>query len=241
MMRSFRVTGSLVGLCILLTGCSTMSLVSNASSTNPTKKFVKATPHNPAVKCLCVWQAAEGYDAQGKPCRGVAGQVFFFSAHSDLPVMVDGDVRVFVFDDQGSEADQIRPLSHLDIDRQAWNAQLTSTQFGPAYRLFVPYARPGRHQAQVGVRLRMTPDSGPAVFSDLSTIELAGSKPEKIEKSAESPTTAKVERALREQLGGDRQTASSGSRSPADAESQAVNRRAATTIATIRTTAGVGN
>lgn len=233
MMRSFRLTGSLVGLCILLTGCSTMGLVSNASSSNPTKKFVKATPQNPAVKCLCVWQTGEGYDAQGKPCRGVAGQVFFFSAHSDLPVMVDGDVRIFMFDDQGPEESQTKPLSQIDVDRQTWNAQLTSTQFGPAYRLFVPYARPGRHQAQLGVRLRMTPDNGPVVFSDMTTIELAGSKPEKPEKSAESPTTAKVERTLREHL--------VGNRSLADAESQVVDRRASTTIATIRTNAGVGN
>lgn len=222
----------------LLTGCATTGLASNAGAA---KKFVKATPQNPAVKCLCVWQTAEGYDAQGKPCRGVAGQVFFFNRDSAIPVMVDGDVRVFVFDDQGTEADQVKPLSQIDIDRQTWNAQLTSTQFGPAYRLFVPYVRPGRHQAQLGVRLRMTPDSGPVVFSDLSTIEFAGHKPEKAAKGDESPTTAKVEQALRERLADSQTASSSDGHQLADAQSQASKRPPSKTIATIRTTARTEN
>lgn len=236
--NALRLAVACVAFSGLLTGCATTGLVSNAS---PAKKFVKATPQNPAVKCLCVWQTAEGYDALGKPCRGVAGQVFFFNRDSDLPVIVDGNVRVFVFDDQGADADQSKPLSQLDIDRQTWNAQLTTTQFGPAYRLFVPYVRPGRHHAQLGLRLRMTPDSGPTVFSDLTTIELSGTKPEKAAPANESPTAAKVEQALRDRLADANQPDSSGDRPLVDSQKQAKVRRASTTIATIRTTARTEN
>jgi len=236
--NALRLAVACVALSGLLTGCTTTGLLSHAS---PAKKFVKATPQNPAVKCLCVWQTAEGYDPQGKPCRGVAGQVFFFNRDSDLPVIVDGNVRVFVFDDQGADADQSKPLSQLDIDRQAWNGQLTTTQFGPAYRLFVPYVRPGRHHAQVGLRLRMTPDSGPTVFSDMTTIDLSGSKPEKATSANESPTTAKVEQVLRNRLADSNQPASNGNRPLVNSENQAQGRRASTTIATIRTTAKTEN
>lgn len=235
---SVKLVAAFIALSGLLTGCATTGLVSNAA---PAKKFVKATPQNPAVKCLCVWQTAEGYDAQGKPCRGVAGQVFFFNRDSDLPVVVDGNVRIFVFDDQGADADQSKPLSQVDIERQTWNTQLTSTQFGPAYRLFVPYVRPGRHQAQLGLRLRMTPDSGPVVFSDLTTIELSGTKPEKLEKGSESPTAAKVEQVLRERLADATRPAFSGDVPFADSQNQAAQRRDSTTIATIRTAARTQN
>lgn len=226
-----RLTCGVLALSVLLTGCATSGLVSND---NPAKKFVKATPQSPAVKCLCVWQAAEGFDSAGKPCRGVAGQVFFFNRDTPIPVMVEGDVRVYVFDDQGNEADQAKPLSQLDIDRQTWSGQLTNTQFGPAYRMFVPYTRPGRNQAALALRLRMTPDSGPTVFSDLSSIEMTGPKSEKPE---ESPTTAKVEQTLRERLGGDEPTDSSPNLRLDDAQVSTRDRTSSRILATIRTSA----
>ena len=220
-------------LCVLLTGCATSGLVSNAT---PHKKFVKATPNNPALKCLCVWQTADGFDSEGKSCRGVAGQVFFFNRDSAIPVTVNGDVHVFVFDDQGSEADQAKPLSQFDIDRQTWNMQLTRTQFGPAYRLFVPYARSGRNQAELALRLRMTPDSGPVVYSDLSTINLTGHKLEKSENADESPLAMKVEQALRDRLNGS-ETSNSRTDTPlVDARTKVTDRSNSQTIATIRET-----
>lgn len=237
----------------LHTGCAATGLVSNA---NPAKQFVKATPQNPAVKCLCVWQPAEGYDAQGKPCRGIAGQVFFFGRNSSqfndpsepatgklqrnkqaMPVVVEGDVRIFVFDNQGSAEEQSKPISQIDIDRQTWNAHLTNTQFGPAYRVFVPYARPGRHQTELAVRLRMTPDNGPVVYSDLATVELPGLKSEKTTKPVEdSPTTAAVERALRQHLAPKDQADSRDEQKLAEDRLSAVDRHTSRTIATIRTT-----
>lgn len=223
--------GRALALCVLLTGCATSGLVSEAT---PVKKFVKATPNNPALKCLCVWQTADGFDSEGKSCRGVAGQVFFFNRDRAIPVTVNGDVHVFVFDDQGSEADQSKPLSQFDIDRQTWNTQLTRTQFGPAYRLFVPYTRPGRNQAELALRLRMTPDSGPVVYSDLSTINLAGHKPEKSENADESPLTTKVEQALRDRLNGSETTNSRTDTSLVDARTKANDRPNSQTIATIR-------
>ena len=225
--------GRAMVLCVLLAGCATSGLVSNAT---PHKKFVKATPNNPALKCLCVWQTADGFDSEGKSCRGVAGQVFFFNRDSAIPVTVNGDVHVFVFDDQGSEADQAKPLSQFDIDRQTWNMQLTRTQFGPAYRLFVPYTRSGRNQAELALRLRMTPDSGPVVYSDLSTINLTGHKSEKSENADGSPLAMKVEQALRDRLNGS-ETSNSRTDTPlVDARTKATDRSNSQTIATIRET-----
>lgn len=225
--------GPWVALCGLLTGCATTELTS--SKTKAASKFVKATPSKPAVKCLCVWQTADGFDAEGKPCRGLAGQVFFFNGDSSVPVVVDGTVRVYLFDDQGSEEDQTKPVNQFEIDSPTWNAQLTNTQFGPAYRLFVPYPRAGRHQAQLAVRLRMAPDNGPVVFSELSTVELAGYKPEKKAETDDSPTTAKVERVLRERLGDAAPNDSTAASERTNAAADGIEHAAAPTIATIRT------
>lgn len=235
----------MMSLLAMLTGCATSELVS--SKTRPAKtSFVKATANNPAVKCLCVWQTAEGYDPEGKPCRGAAGQIFFFNRDSSIPVVVQGDVHVFVFDDQSPSAERSKPIHEFDIDRQIWNSQLISTQFGPAYRLFVPYARAGRHQAQMAIRLRMTPDRGPTVFSDLASIEFLGYPANSAEKSPESETNANVSKVLRENFSALPPTSSSSQAKNADgakevAGNETENSSQTHTIARVRTLAAPRN
>lgn len=157
--------------CVIIPGCTTTGLLSKFSFR---KENPKATAANPAVRILCMWQPADGVGVDDKPARGVAGQIFFFTRNSVTPVEVDGDVRIFLFDDQGSEAQQGMPLHEFDFVKGAWNAQLVNTQFGPAYQLFVPYSRKGRHQAELAVRVRLTPLNGPTVFSDMSKVSLPG-------------------------------------------------------------------
>ncbi len=221
-----------------LPGCATSGMLSNFSGR---EQVTRATAADPAVRCLCVWQSAEGSDPNGRPCRGMAGQVFFFSRSNPVPIAVDGDIKVYVFDDQGSEAEQGRPITEFDVDSATWNMRLMKTQFGPAYQLFVPHTRPGRLETHMAVRLRMTPKVGPPVFSDLSTIELSGPKASQPKLSPQAETAAKVDQALRTQLAGREQLDSGTNRSRADARSVvtevlALNPQSNETVARIRST-----
>ena len=153
------------------TGCTTTSLFSKFTHK---QKFTKATAENPAVRCLCLWEAAEGTGVDNKPSRGVSGQIFFFTRGNVSSVEVDGDVRIYLFDDQGAPEDQAQPLHQFDFKDGTWKAHLTSTQFGPAYQLFVPYSRKGYHQADLALRVRHTPLNGSPLYSDLSRVSLLG-------------------------------------------------------------------
>ena len=165
--------GTVLSLVMFLTlpGCTTTSLLSKWTHRGVTSK---ATASNPAVRILCMWQPADGAGVDDKPARGVAGQIFFFTQNSVTPVEVEGDVRIFLFDDQGPEAQQGTALHEFDFVKGAWKAHLVGTQFGPAYQLFVPYSRKGHHQAELAVRIRLTPPNGPVIFSDMATINLQG-------------------------------------------------------------------
>lgn len=156
---------------LALSGCTTSSLFSKLMHK---QKFVKATAANPAVRCLCLWEPSEGVGVDNKPARGVSGQIFFFTRSDAASVVVDGDVRIFVFDDQGSADDQTQPLHQFDFVAGTWQAHLTSTQFGPAYQLFVPYSRKGRHQAELALRVRLTPPNGLPLYSEMAKVSLPG-------------------------------------------------------------------
>ena len=153
------------------TGCTTTSLLSKFTHKH---KFAKATAENPAVRCLCLWEAAEGTGVDNKPSRGVSGQIFFFTRGNVSSVEVDGDVRIYLFDDHGAPEDQSQPLHQFDFKGGTWKAHLTSTQFGPAYQLFVPYSRKGYHQAELALRVQHTPPNGSPLYSDLSRVSLLG-------------------------------------------------------------------
>ena len=156
---------------LVTSGCTTTSLFSKLTHK---QKFTKATAANPAVRCLCLWEPSEGTGVDNKPARGVSGQIFFFTRGDAASVEVDGDVRIYVFDDEGSADDQSQPLHQFDFLAGTWKAHLTSTQFGPAYQLFVPYSRKGRHQAELALRVRLTPANGSPVYSDIAKVTLAG-------------------------------------------------------------------
>ncbi|MBM81072.1 MAG: hypothetical protein CMJ78_10820 [Planctomycetaceae bacterium] len=180
-MQSFLLAALVIGAC----GCSTTELFHRDND------FEEATVRNPANRCVALWTPTEGHGLNNEPCRGFAGQVFFFPRGSSEPVQVNGKVRVYVFDDQGEVEEQTKPVHQFDFEAGAWNTYLHDSQFGPCYQLFIPYTRKGNHKAECVVRLRMKPDDGgPTVYSKLIEVELPGFD----KKNAEKPVVERIDR-----------------------------------------------
>jgi hypothetical protein len=161
-------------MCGLLSGCATLNLPWDK------EKFSKATAQNPVVQIVCLWEQAEGRDPEGVPCRGFAGQILFLSNRHATPVEVDGDVRIYLFDNVGTTEEQSKPLRQFDFTTEAWELHLSKSAVGPSYSVFVPYVRRGQFNPQCSLRVRLTPKVGPTIFSPLSTIPLrnSGNAPE---------------------------------------------------------------
>ena len=140
------------------------------------KRIPKATAADPVVQILCLWQQAEGRDPDGYPCKGFSGQILFLSNRAATPVQIEGDVRIYLFDDQGTEEEQTKPLRQFDFDNGSWSVHLAETSLGPTYSVFVPYVRRGTKDANCALRIRLKPKVGPTIFSDLSNMPLNGSK-----------------------------------------------------------------
>src|SRR5436853_6989909 len=83
----------------LAAGCTSTTLFSKLTHK---AHFPKATAADPAVRCLCLWEPAEGTGVDDKPARGVSGQIFFFTRSSISAVEADGQVPIFVLNAQGT-------------------------------------------------------------------------------------------------------------------------------------------
>lgn len=159
----------------------------------------KATARNPAIRIVCLWEPAEGRDPKGVPCKGFAGQVLFLTS-SALPVSVEGDIRVYLFDDQGTAEDQAKPLHQFDFDSGAWSQHYSYGTLGPAYNVFIPYMRRGMNDATCALRVRLTPKTGPAIFSDMTSIKLLGFENRKPASAIVPLTDPRVEQTTPEDL-----------------------------------------
>lgn len=172
-----RITAASVLLA--LAGCAMPNVFKFSKDESP-----KAGPRNPVVRILGMWQAAEGM-AQNKSTRGFSAQILFFSQSSDLPAQVDGDVRIYVFDDQGSTEDQAMPFHQEYYSAAAWKALMGKGPLGATYSVFVPYPRPGTHEAKCALRIRFTPKDGAPVYSEMVNVALPGAK-----KKEDKPSSA---------------------------------------------------
>jgi hypothetical protein len=154
---------------MLTSGCAALNLFNLRG-----EKFQSADRQNPATEILAIWQATDGPGLKGVPTRGFSGQIYFFTQGVSAPVKVEGKVRVYVFDDRGTVAEQGKPIHEFDFEPAAWAAHFQNSNLGAAYGLFIPYTREDYHQAICSLRVRFVPKAGPTVYSPMSTIVLPG-------------------------------------------------------------------
>ena len=166
------------------------------------KKIPKASAADPVVQILCLWQQAEGRDPEGYPCKGFSGQILFLSNKAATPVQCEGDVRIYLFDDQGDAEAQAKPLRQFEFDSGSWGIHLTETSLGPTYSVFVPYVRKGVKDANCALRVRLKPKIGPVVFSDLSNMPLNGNKKPIMGENAKPLTVEETDRMAADELAG---------------------------------------
>lgn len=150
-------------------GCATMNL------SKIDFRSRKASTRNPVVNIVCLWEPAEGKDPKGVPCPGFAGRIMFMNRDS-LSVSVDGDVRIYEFDNVGTVEEQCKPIHQFDFGSEPWAQHYTYGTVGPCYNVFIPYMRKGSPGSTCSLRLRFNPKDGSApVFSELTPIEVVHS------------------------------------------------------------------
>jgi hypothetical protein len=152
---------------LLVSGCGSIPLFSGT-------RYVEADARHPVMEVLCVWEAAEGRGLDHLPSRGFGGQILFFANGLKEPVKVNGDVRIYVFDEEGVDGDPSKPLHQFDFPAAVWASYLRPSNLGASYQIFIPYTRKGLHAAKCTLRVRFTPEGGLPVYSRMATIPLAG-------------------------------------------------------------------
>ncbi|MCA9097837.1 MAG: hypothetical protein KDA36_05610, partial [Planctomycetaceae bacterium] len=168
------------------TGCAMLPALGTGETFGMKWPGAKVTPHeapnNPVVKVLSIWQPASGVDPEGKSARGFAGQIMFFTGREQAISIVEGGVKIYIFDDQGSVEQQVKPIHIWEFKPEVWRALKVDSQMGPTYQVFIPYTRKGTHEANCSLRLKYEPLTGTPVPSEMVNVTLPGTKKSVAEK-----------------------------------------------------------
>lgn len=166
---------SAVAGCLLPSGCASLPASMPRMPWAAEKEEMEfATAREPAAEVVCVWQPARGKGLNGVPSRGVGGQLMFFTRSKAVPVAVEGDVRIYLFDNQGTVQEQAQPIHQFDFPAEQWASYLAMGNLGPSYNVFIPYTRGGHKQVECTLQVLFKPKDGPAVYSDLASMTLPG-------------------------------------------------------------------
>lgn len=161
--------GCLAALCLCTTGCATLRFPWDDG-------IPEATKRNPVVQIIALWEPSQGRDPEGKACRGFAGQLLFLANKGGTPVAIDGTVRIIEFDQFGGTGEDAQPVHQFDFDSRAWKVHLQTGTLGPTYHVFIPYMRPGNHDAYCELKVEYTPTDAPKVLSDATKVTLRTTK-----------------------------------------------------------------
>lgn len=168
------ILSAVVG-CLLPSGCASLPASMPRMPWAAEKEEMEfATAREPAAEIVCVWQPARGKGLNGVPSRGVGGQLMFFTRSKAEPVAVEGDVRIYLFDNQGTVQEQAQPIHQFDFPAEQWSSYLAMGNLGPSYNVFIPYTRGGHKQVECTLQVLFKPQDGPAVYSDLASMTLPG-------------------------------------------------------------------
>ena len=180
-----------IGLSLmLLSGCAAPQL--SFWNLDP---FPRATTFDPVSRIVCIWEPAEGTGLDGLPTRGMAGQLLFFTRGEPSPVQVEGDVRIYLFDDSGTSEERAKPIHQFDFLGDAWTVHLSNSTLGAAYNVFIPYVRKHGRRVNCSLRVRLTPSEGPVVFSPSTQITLPGIQEEAPTDETLAPKNAETQQA----------------------------------------------
>ncbi len=122
-----------------------------------------------------IWTDTVLHKAGEKPQRGFGGRLMFYGADAEKPVIVDGELVVYAFDETGREVTDNKPTRRYVFPADQMALRQSESAVGPSYSFFLPWDEAGGPQTEVSIICRFQPKGGALVISEQTRHLLPGS------------------------------------------------------------------
>jgi hypothetical protein len=115
---------------------------------------------------------------QGHPAvRGFGGRVMFYGQKAGEPVLVDGTLTVYAYDDSRGEPNEKKPDKKYVFTREQLAQHYSKSELGHSYSFWLPWDETGGEEKRVTLITRFDDASGRAVMGKPTKQTLFGTRP----------------------------------------------------------------
>ncbi|HEX4412954.1 MAG TPA: hypothetical protein VH107_04945 [Lacipirellulaceae bacterium] len=186
---------ALAAALIASVGCTSISdwkpstKIFSMDSTWPFKD--KDKPHEgKPVKMVCTWTDTVMTTAGQKPQRGFGGRIMFYEKDEKKPILVDGQLVVYAFDETGRAQTDNKPTRRYVFPTEQVPLHMSKSELGASYSFWLPWDEAGGPRTEVGLICRFEPKGGAVVTSEQAKQTLPGTEP--VQVAAGTPKAPKL-------------------------------------------------
>jgi hypothetical protein len=125
-------------------------------------------------RVACMWTDTVLHKAGEKPQRGFGGRLMFYGKDVEKPVLVDGELVVYAFDETGREPTDNKPTRRYVFPADQLPLHQSEGPVGPSYSFWLPWDEAGGPQTEVSLICRFHPKVGAVVISEQTKQPLPG-------------------------------------------------------------------
>ena len=149
---------------VVVVGCS---VPRSASDLKPSKVFSLDDEDEPQegipVRMEGTWTDTVLNQPGQKPQRGFGGRLLFYGRKDERPILVDGQLVVYAFDETGREVTDNKPTRRYVFPADQMPLRMSKSEIGASYSFWLPWDEAGGPQTEVSLICRFEPKRGSVV------------------------------------------------------------------------------
>jgi hypothetical protein len=123
------------------------------------------------------WVDTVLYKEGQKPQRGFGGRIHFYPENGEKPILVEGQVVVYAWDEANRNSTDNTPTFRYAFPSEQLPVRMSVSELGASYNFWLPWDEIGGPQTVVTLVTRFEPKAGPVVVSEQIRLRLPGNIP----------------------------------------------------------------
>jgi hypothetical protein len=126
------------------------------------------------VRMVGAWTDTVMTQGGQKPQRGFGGRLMFYDKDGKKPILVDGQLVVYAFDEAGRDPTDNKPTRRYVFPAEQMPIHMSKSEFGASYSFWLPWDEVGGPKTEVSLICRFEPKGGAVVTGEQTKHLLQG-------------------------------------------------------------------
>src|SRR5215212_3173815 len=118
------------------------------------------------VRIVGAWTDTVMTQGGQKPQRGFCGRIMFYDKEGKKPILVDGQLVVYAFDETNRQTTDNKPTRRYVFPADQMAIHMSKCDMGASYSFWLPWDEAGGSKTEVGLICRFEPKGGAVVTGE---------------------------------------------------------------------------